>query len=59
MPVINKKIQHTWPLVTIQAFILHRIQKVKPVIVTFYLTIRTSVIGIASLHLAIQTLSEL
>ncbi len=34
-------------------------KKVKTVIMTFYLTIWTSIIGIASLHLEIQTLSEL
>ncbi len=54
----QQKFQHTWPLITMQACFRHRKKKVKIVIVTFYLTIHTF-IGIVSLHLAIQTLSEL
>ncbi len=54
----QQKIQHTWPLVTMQACFGHRIKKVKTVIVTF-LSHNSDYFGIVSLHCAIQTLSKL
>ncbi len=55
----QQKIQHSWPLVTMQACFHDRIKKIKTIFVIFLSHNSDFYIGIASLHLAIQTLSEL
>ncbi len=40
----QQQIQHTWPLVTMQACLHDRIKKLTPYLWPFYLTIRTSIL---------------